>query len=127
MDEILSREQLQDAAKCREKSACKFCNNYAMALESCCILTCIEASAKTALHWQDKSEEQDKELDEQGKLIDTLADNNEVLEKVLAQAREILVQIRDSKLDIAKELGALTVSAMYAAIAKIDGLEVGKE
>jgi len=108
MDEILSREKLMDAAKCREKSACKFCNNYDMALESCCILTCIEASAKTALYWQDEAESQAA-----------------VLEAVLVDAKHQLERC----VPILKtyNLYRHVLADVDAAIAKIDGLEVGKE
>jgi hypothetical protein len=90
MDELLSREQLQDAARCSTHRTCMGCLLDDIT-ES--VYDCRQMCAKTALHYMDKAEGQEehlsKELDEiyKGiKEIGTGVDNgNDIIRRQAAE------------------------------------------
>jgi ferredoxin len=106
MNEILTREQLQDATRCSEypeNGDFVGCDTCKVAGENCDnfwgVDRCVESCAKTALHYMDKCERQ---------------------AAVLRQAREAMEQIVNKYQPIGGK-----IHAAIAAIAAIDG--EGKE
>jgi hypothetical protein len=124
MSKVLSREQLEDAAKCRlgskEMYPCRGCKMVYIG-EHQQFDECIIECAKTALYWQGRCEQLENDKINAEMNLEHLTGIVERQAAVLKQAREALI---DAKHTLPDHIYSITpYKKIMAAIAKIDELE----